>query len=112
MISDCYRKIANKRNNFSWWCRILVPSLYLHYRNLQIYLQSGMKLTKIIQVLEFEQSQWLKLNVDVNTKIRKKACDGLERYFLKLINVSVFGKTVENITNGVDVKLVTNAEDY
>ena len=66
MLSDYCKKIADEYGIKVGDVKKLIPNLgnktnyVLHYRNLQLYLSLGMKLTKIHRVLKFKQSDWMK----------------------------------------------------
>ena len=97
MLSSYCQKIANKyKISTETDPNVKKQKYVLHYRNLQLYTDVGLKVTKVHRVLEFNQSPWLKQYID------------FEKDFFKLMNNSVFGKTMENLRNRVDVRLVTD----
>jgi len=92
----------------------LIPNLndkkkyVLHHKNLKQYLDLGLKLSKIHRGISFDEKAWLKPYIELNTNLRSKAQNEFEKDFFKLMNNSVFGKTMENIRNRVNIRLVNN----
>ena len=82
----------------------------VHYRNLQFYLKQGLKVKRVHRVLEFEQDCWMKPYIRMNREFRKNTKDDFEKNFCKLLNNSVFGKTMGNLRNPVDIKIVRSNE--
>ena len=82
-----------------------------HYSNLQFYLSQGMRLKKVHRAIEFDQEPWMEPYIRMNTEFRKQAKNDFETDFYKLMNNSVFGKTMENLRNRVDVKIVRDWEN-
>ena len=84
----------------------------LHYENFQLYLGLRLKL-KIL--LELNQSQWLKPYIEFNTQKRIKA--GKHRHkdgkaLDQLMKNAIYGKTLENLRNRIDVRLLNNKKTY
>ena len=89
-------------------CNIQDKEIYVvHIKALKQALNHELKLKKVQRVIRFNQEAWLEPHIDMNTKLRKEAKNGFEKGFLKLMNNSVFRKTVENITKHRNIKLVT-----
>ena len=78
----------------------------VHYRNLRQYLEMGMRLTAVHRGISFNQSCWMKPYIRKNTELRKTAATSFEKDFFKLMNNSVFGKTIENIRKRQNIILV------
>ena len=117
MYSDYQNMVAQKINKKILATMKLVPNLQdkknyiLHGQALKLYIQLGMKLTKVHKVLQFEQSDWLQKYISFNIKLRKDAKNNkFESNQSKLMNNSVYGKTLENLRKRMRVDLVKATE--
>ena len=76
MLSTYCKRIADKYEIKVVDVKELIPNLsnktkhVLYYRNLQLCLSLGMKLTKLHGMLKFRQSDWMKKYIDFNTEIK------------------------------------------
>ena len=118
MLSNYCKKTADKYEIKVGDVKKLIPNLgnktnyVVHYRNLQLYLSLGMKLTKIHRVLKFRQSDWMKKYISFNTEERISATNSFEKDFFKLMINSVYGKTMENLQKRINVRLVNNEKVF
>ena len=120
------RELHDSHNDLPFMCERmkingvekLIPNLFdkkryvIHIRALDQALKHGLVLEKIHRAIEFKQSAWMKEYIDFDTKLRTAAKNDFEKDFYKLMNNSVFEKTMENIRKHRNIKLITNREAY
>ena len=96
-INQCYKLLCNlyDKNNY-----------VVHVRSLNQILDHELILKKAYKVIQFNQEAWLKEYIEINTRLRTEAKNNFEKDFLKSMNNSVFGKTMENVRKHKDIKLV------
>ena len=80
----------------------------VYYKNLEYYLKLGVKVTKVHRILTFDEKPFLKEYTDLNTELRKQSKNDLEKDLFKLMNNAIFGKSMENVLNRSNIKLINN----
>ena len=79
----------------------------VHIRSLKQALNHELILKKVREVIQLNQEPWLKPYIGRNTKLRTEGKNDFEKVFFKLMNNLVFGKTMKNVRNHRDIKLIT-----
>ena len=97
-INKCEKLVCNTPNKQNY---------IIHIVSLKQALNHGLILKRVHKVIEFQQEAWLKPYIMMNTKLRMQAKNDFEKDFFKLMNNAVFGKTMENVRNHRDIKIVT-----
>ena len=72
---------------------------FLFFRDLKFYLRNGIGIVKVHTVYKFKQSPWLAKDIKYNTEQRSKAKTEFEKHFNKVMNNSLYGKTIEKSEN-------------
>ena len=105
------------RNAFKLEIEKLIPNLnnktnyVVHYEYLKLYQSLGLKITKIHRGIKFKESAWLEEYINLNTELRTKAKQSENNFevdLFKLMNNSVFGKTLENFKNRVNIRSISS----
>jgi len=111
--SDMLSEFCNQIKGQNWASsKKLIPNLLdktkytCHYRNLQFYIKHGLILTKIHRIISFDQEPWLKPWIDYCTQRHQMARDEFESDLAKLQANATFGKTMEQVRNRVNVRLI------
>ena len=119
------RKLHDYHNDLPFMCtkmkingvEKLVPTLYykrkyvVNVKALKQAINHGLVPEKIHRAIEFKQSAWMREYIDFNTRLKTAAKNDFEKDFYKLMNNSVFGKTMENLRKHRSIKLVNNEEE-
>ena len=117
-MSDYYLEIANEHNINIGSAKKLVTNLMekdnyvIYYRNLQQFLELGMKLKKIHRILKFKQSDRIKTYTDFNAQKRKEATNEADKNLLKLLNNAVYVKTMEKMRKRIIIRILKNEKRY
>ena len=114
MLSIYCKDIVDRYNIKVGGVKKLIPNLYdkfkypVHHKNLKYYLSLGMKLIKIHRILNFKQKNWLKVFTDFNTEKRRLSNDELNKNLYKLFNNCIYGKSIENVREEINVKIIND----
>ena len=83
----------------------------VNYRYLKLVLSLGVELIQVNKVLEYSQKPFMKEYIMLNNRLRKKSKNDFEKDFFKLMNNSVFGKTMENVRNRINFRLINTEKE-
>lgn len=116
--SDYCQSIADELGIKNSKVTKLIPNLYdkknyvIHFRYLKQALENGLELKQVHKVLQFRQEYVMRDYITKNTNLRKNAKDEFEKNFFKLLNNSVYGKTLENVRGYSNLNVCINEKQF
>ena len=81
----------------------------VHYSTLKCYISNGVVLERVHKVLSFCQSLWLHDFMKFTTDKRRNATNEFDKMLYKSVANNVFGKSIENVKQRINVKMVGSA---
>ena len=72
----------------------------------------GMKITKVHRILKFRPATVFKQYIERNSKLRAQTFSEFMKDFFKLLNNSLYGKSMENLRKRCNIKIVTSVGEY
>ena len=82
------------------------------YRTLKLYLELGLTLKKVHRVIKYKQKPIMSEYIEKNTLLRKQSKNDFEKDFFKLLNNAIFGKSMENVRNRINFRLIDNEKSF
>ena len=122
----CAENISIKKDDLSKWqqqdykeskieklCITLKDKIdyVVNYRYLKLVLSLGVELVKVNKVLKYSQKDFMKQYIMLNTNLRTISKNDFEKDFYKLMNNSVYGKTMENVRNRINFRLISTEDE-
>jgi hypothetical protein len=81
-------------------------------QTLDYYLKKGLIIEKIHKCLQYRQSPWLKSYIELNSNLRASSTTEFAKNFFKLMNNSVYGQTLMDVTKFLDFEFVNTQKRY
>ena len=75
-------------------------------------MRHGIRIVKTQTVYKFKQSLWLEKYIKYNTEQRCKARTEFEKHFYKLMNNSIYEKTIEKIRKRLNIDLIDKSDTH
>jgi hypothetical protein len=83
----------------------------ISYRYLKLALSFSVKLEKFNRVFQYDQSDFMAKYIMKNTNLRMQSKNEFKKDYYRLLNNSVFGKTMENVRNRIKFRLMTTENE-
>ena len=77
-----------------------------HIENLKFYLERGLKLLKVHEIISFDQSSFAKNFISETTEKRSSSSSKIEKAMWKFFNNVLFGKSLQDATKNIDVDIM------